>query len=261
VATVPARISGFVVIAGAFAAGAAIAGPLAGAIAAAAILIALLAITYIVASRRAEHDFLRGYAATRRLAWTAGRDWVAPISPLLRRGNDRYFEHAFRGLLPGGVEGKLARYTYVERTSEGSGNQHRPYHRFTVVLTSAPGTAARIQELLCWRRSGLRVLDSAEDVLRTHQRVELESDAADRRYEIFIGELDDPVWARRLFEPSFVVWLAAQAPESFAFEFSGGTLVTSVTGHRAKALELDALCEATAIVVRRLEEEAAGRGP
>ena len=63
------------------------------------------------------------------------------------------------------------------------------------------------------RRSGFRFMDSAEDVFRTRQRVELESEAADKRYEIFIGKDDDMNKARQIFSPTFIVWLTDHAPD------------------------------------------------
>ena len=92
-------------------------------------------------------------------------------------------------------------------------------------------------------------MDSAEDVFRRMQRLELESDALDKRYEIFYGAHDDEVWMKRLFSPSFIVWLTEEPPKDFAFELSAGSLCVNVKGHYDNAAELDALCEAA--VARR----------
>ena len=100
-------------------------------------------------------------------------------------------------------------------------------------------------------------MDSAEDVFRKRQRVEQESEAVDKRYEIFIGERDDMNMARQVLSPSFLVWLDAHSPEAYAFELCAGALVCNVKGHKKSAAELDTLCEASAAVARRLSEEAA----
>ena len=50
----------------------------------------------------------------------------------------------------------------------------------------------------------------------------LESEALDERYEIFSGKEQDQVWLRRLFSPTFVVWLGEEAPKKFAFELVAG---------------------------------------
>ena len=55
-----------------------------------------------------------------------------------------------------------------------------------------------------WRSSaasGFRFLDGAEDVFRTRQRVEVESELADKKFEIFTGKNDDMVKARRRSSP------------------------------------------------------------
>jgi len=111
-------------------------------------------------------------------------------------------------------------------------------------------------ELYCQRKFGLRALEKLEDAFRgSKQRVELESAALDDRYEIFANEKQDQVWLRRLFSPTFIIWLGEEAPEKFAFELVGGTLCCYVSGHKEKAAELDAIGAASAAVARRLREE------
>ena len=111
-------------------------------------------------------------------------------------------------------------------------------------------------ELYCQRKFGLRALEGLEDVFRrSKQRVKLESAALDDRYEIFAGKDQDAVWLRRLFSPTFIVWLTESAPEKFAFELVDGTLCCYVSGHKKSAAELDAIRAATAAVANRLRDE------
>jgi len=114
-----------------------------------------------------------------------------------------------------------------------------------------------MQELFCQRRFGFRFLDSAEDVFRSRQRVEHESEAVDKKFEIFAGKTDDMNRARQVLSPTFLVWLENHSPEAFAFELVAGALVTNVKGHKKSAAELDLICEASAAVARRMHEEAA----
>ena len=123
-------------------------------------------------------------------------------------------------------------------------------------MTQLPDTAPLISELYCQRRVGFRFMDSAEDVFRNRQRVEHESEAVDKRYEIFIGGSDDMNHALQVLSPTFLVWLDAHSPEAYAFELCAGSLVCNVKGHKKTAADLDALCEASAAVARRLAEEA-----
>ena len=64
-----------------------------------------------------------------------------------------------------------------------------------------------MHELYAQRRVGFRFLDGAEDVFRKRQRVEHESEAVDKAYEIFCGADDDMNRARQVLSPQFLVWL------------------------------------------------------
>ncbi len=118
-----------------------------------------------------------------------------------------------------------------------------------------PGVAQKISNVFCQRRSGFRWMDSAEDVFRRMKRLELESTELDKRFEIFYGPDDDEIWLKRLFSPSFIVWLSEQAPKGVAFECSAGSLCVNRKGHDDSAPELDEMCNAAGEIARRLAEE------
>src|SRR5918992_2381976 len=161
------------------------------------------------------------------------------------------------GALPGGEPGPPAHYTYEEISRDSKGRRQTSHYHFTVALCEVPESAVRVGELYCQRRVGFRFLDGFEDVFRRKQRVEVESEAMDKRFETFADADADPNWLRQLFAPSFIVWLSEHAPENFAFELVAGALCVNVKGHADSAAELDALCEAAAAVARRLREESA----
>ncbi len=227
-----------------------------GAAAAAGVLLVALLIVWLVASSRAADDFFTSYASQRGLIRVDGKTSLPPLTPLLRKGDKRYAEQRFNGVLPGGLDGSLCLYTYEDETRDSDGNKQTTYVHFTIVMTQLPDTAPLLQEMFCQRRFGFRFMDSMEDAFRRRQRVEQESDAVDRSFEIFIGEHDDLNRARQVLSPSFLVWLEANAAEEFAFELVAGSLVTNVKGHKKSAAELDRLCEVSAAVARRLQEEA-----
>jgi hypothetical protein len=225
-----------------------------GGAALAAFLLSLL-IAFGVADSRAENAFFGVYAQQRGLE-LGGRAPLPPTTPLLRKGDDRYAERTLSGPFADGVEGILALYTYEEETTDSKGNRQTNYYRYTVGLVPVPECVEFVPELYCQRKFGLRALEGLEDVFRSKkERVELESEALDQRYEIFAGKGQDAGWLRQLFSPTFIVWLNDSAPEKFAFELVDGTLCCYVSGHKKKAEELDEVTRGAAAVATRLCEE------
>ena len=228
-------------------------GPGLGAAAGAFLLAALVLL--VIADARAAEDFFNAYATSRSLATGGGRGYLPGATSLLRKGLRRYTDRAFAGKLAGRVDGVLAFYTYETETTDSKGNRHTQYHNFTVALTAVPESVPLLGELALQRRAGFRFFDKAEDAFRTRQRVELESEELDRRYEIFIGQSDDQNKARQLFSPTFIDWLAT-GDEDMGFELEGGMLAVNVPGHPEDGAALDAISAAAAEVTERISAEA-----
>jgi hypothetical protein len=236
-------------------AGAVFLGPaIGGAIAVGALLLGLL-IVFALADSHSEDAFFNVYGEQRGMV-VYGRSRLPEATPLLKKGDDRYAERTLEGELGNGVKGMLALYTFEEESTDSKGNRQTNYYRYTVGLAQVPECAGFLPELYCQRKSGLRALEKLEDVFRrSKERVKLESEAIDERYEIFSATGQDPNRLRQLFSPTFIVWLSESAPEKFAFELVGGNLCCYVSGHKKKAEELDAISAATAAVTTRLREE------
>jgi hypothetical protein len=231
-----------------------------GGAAAAGVFLVSLLIVFAIADSKAEDDFFQAYAAQRGLA-LSGKGPLPPATPLLRKGDDRYAERTLAGPLAEGIDGVLALYTYEDETTDSEGNRQTNYYRYTVGLVEVPGCAAHLPELFCQRKFGLHSLEKLEDAFRrSKQRVELESEALDERYEIFADPGQDQVWLRRFFSPTFIVWLGEEAPQKFAFELVGGTLCCYVNGHKENAADLDTVRAAAATVAKRLREESLETG-
>ena len=228
-----------------------------GAAGAAVVLLLAFLIVWLIASNRAASDFFNAYAQGRGLTRVSGRSSLPPVTPLLQKGERRYTQELFNGTLPGGLVGSLALYTFEEQSTDSKGNRETTYYHFTVAVTQLPETAPFLSELALQRRFGFRFLDSAEDVFRSRQRVEVESELADKKFEIFTGRGDELNRARQVFTPTFIVWLGEEAHEGLAFELSAGALVVNIKGHKKTAHELDEFCEGAAVIARRLHEEAA----
>jgi hypothetical protein len=237
-------------------AGAALVGPLIGLAGAVGVLLIALLVVFAIADSKAEEAFFETYAQQRGLT-LSGRSPLPPATPLLCKGDARYAERALVGALADGVEGTLALYTYEDETTDSEGNTETNYYRYTVGLIAVPECAAHVPELFCQQKFGLRSLEKFEDTFRSSkQRVKLESEALDKKYEIFAGKDQDQVWLRRLFSPTYIVWLADSAPKKFAFELVNGTLCCYVHGHKKSAGDLDMVREASAAVATRLRDEA-----
>jgi hypothetical protein len=241
---------------GAGVAGAALVGPAIGAAAAFAAFLLSLLIVFAIADSRAADAFFQAYAQQRGLA-LGGRGPLPPATPLLSKGDDRYAERTLSGAIAEGVDGTLALYTYEEETTDSDGDRQTNYYRYTLGLVQVPECTERVPELYCQRKFGFRALEKFEDVFRgSKERVQLESETLDEKYEIFSGKGQDANWLRQLFAPTFIVWLIDSAPKKFAFELVGGVLCCYVNGHKENAAELDAISTATATVAKRLRDEA-----
>jgi hypothetical protein len=220
-----------------------------------------LGIVFAIADSRAADAFFSVYASKHNLA-LGGRSALPAATPLLRKGDDRYAERTLSGEIAPGVGGMLALYTYEDETTDSDGNRQTNYYRYTIGLVEVPECVAHVPELYCQRKFGFRALEGLEDVFRrSKERVKLESEALDDKYEIFAGKSQDAIWLRRLFAPSFIVWLTDETPKKFAFELVNGTLCCYVSGHKEKAEELEVVAAATGSVATRLKQEALETSP
>lgn len=236
-------------------AGAVVVGPAVGGGAAVGMFLLSLLIVFGIADSRAANSFFEMYAQQRGLE-LGGRSPLPPTTPLLCKGDDRYAERSLSGAIGDGVEGILALYTYEEESRDSDGNTETNYYRYTVGLVPVPECVAHVPELYCQRKFGLRSLEKFEDVFRgSKERVKLESEVLDEKYEIFATKEQDANWLRQLFAPTFIVWLTDSAPKKFAFELVAGTLCCYVSGHKENTEDLDSIAAATAAVAKRLREE------
>jgi hypothetical protein len=237
-------------------AGAALIGPAIGGAAAVVVFLVGTLIVFAIADSQAADAFFEVYASQHGLV-LGGRAPLPAATPLLRKGEDRYAERTLSGTIAEGVDGTLALYTYEEETTDSEGNRQTNYYHYTLGLVEVPECVGFVPELYCQRKFGLRSLEKFEDVFRrSKERVKLESEVLDEKYEIFTGKGQDANSLRQLFAPTFIVWLTDSAPKKFAFELVNGSLCCYVNGHKESAEDLDTIATATAAVAKRLREEA-----
>ena len=92
----------------------------------AAVVLLVLLIVWLLASSRASQDFFIAYAGGRGLTRIDGRSNLPPVTPLLQKGDNRYAEQRFNGVLPGGMDGSLCLYTYEETTHDSTATARPP---------------------------------------------------------------------------------------------------------------------------------------
>jgi hypothetical protein len=217
-------------------------------------------VVFAIADSRAADAFFDVYAKKHGLA-LSGRGPLPPATPLLRKGDDRYAERTLSGPIADGCDGTLALYTYEVETHDSDGNEQTSYYHYTLGLVDVPECVSHLPELYCQQKFGFKALEKLEDVFRRDkERVRLESEALDDKYEIFAAKQQDAVWLRRLFAPTFIVWLCEAAPDKFCFELVGGILCCYVSGHKESAAELDRIAAASGAVAKRLRDEAGETG-
>jgi len=223
-----------------------------------AVLVALigLVVVWFIADHRAGKRFWEVYAETRGLK-LEGLTVLPRSTPFLQQGMDRYASPALTGELAPGVVGTIGLLTVKEPTVTSDGPDEKDVY-FTFAMAEPAASKPYMRELYCKGKFGMRSLEKVEDAFRRNkQRVTLESDDLLERYEIFVAKGQDEVWTRRLFSPSFIVWLAERSPAEWGFELVDGTLVSFVPDRHEDAIGLDALAAATGRVAQRLLEESA----
>ncbi len=235
------------------------AGPAGGLVLAGAALLIALVVVFFIADSASEDAFFDIYARQRGLTRT-GETSVPPMTPLLRKGDERKVEEVLRGELSDDLPGTLALYTYTDVYHDKDGRHESDYH-FTIAYTEMPESVELCPNLFCNRKSGLRFLEGVEDAFRSNVRVDLESERLAGEYEIFVGPDQDQNWIRQLFSPSFIVWLSESAPRKFAFELDAGVLCCNVKGHHKDAAHLDTMRESVAAVAARIRDEAGESAP
>lgn len=246
-------IGGFAIIAlviGAFAAG-----PI-GAVLAPIVAVAIgLGIAYWSASESAEQAFYAAYAKSR--GFERSDKGIGTATPLLRKGDKRRTDEMFVGQLNPEFKGSLALYTYTNVTRDSKGNKQESDYPYTLTTMQLPEFASRVSALTVQKKAGFEMFEKLEDAFRGNmKRVELESEALDDRFEIFAAETVDPVFIRRLFSPSFIVWLTDHPWKSFAFEFENGKLCAFVPGHLEDNAGLDGIISVSCELASKLQAEA-----
>jgi hypothetical protein len=226
---------------------------------AAAAVVALFGIlvVFLIADGKAEDAFFDSYCETHGLTRIENPE-IGELTPLLRKGDERNTKEIFHGTLAPGVEGDLVLFTYTEVYHDSKGNRNEDNYDFTLIHVEMPQIVEHMPDLRVQNQSGFKFLEGVEDKFRgKHERVTLESEAMRDRYEVFVAKEQDPIWVRRLFSPSFIVWLTEQPPNKFAFELENGHLIAYLPNHEDDVEGLEQVTSVGTFVASRLLDEIA----
>lgn len=202
---------------------------------------------------------LAEYAANRGLYFRPSSFALPQATQLLRHGFMREVSGLVRGDLPGGMnDAWLAHVAYVY-----SGVNDLKRSPFTLLLVEAPESIGFAVRVLCHDRDLSKLdmtnPDSEREIVRMDDRaVKLESEQFLRRYALFTDNDQDENSVWRLFAPSLIHWLSAEAPEDFSFELQDGALCCFVPGTLTDPDRIDAFCEAAGRVLEDVTRIGAG---
>jgi hypothetical protein len=219
-----------------------------------------LLVVFMIADSRAEDAFYDYYCETHGLTRSTSPE-IGELTPLLRMGDKSNTDEMFSGELSPGMDGNLVLYTYTEVHRDSDGDETETDYPFTIIHVEMPEIVQHMTDLQV-HRAGFKLLDGIQDkFLGNMQRVTLESEAFAKRFEVFVNDSQDPIWTRRLFSPSFIVWLTESPPDSFAFELENGHLVAYVSRHMDSTESLENVTRVGTYVANRLLQEVAESSP
>lgn len=230
--------------------------PVAGVIAFVIAALVGVGVAHSMAGDKAEEAFYDAYAKSRSL--TRSPKPLGPATSLLRKGDKRRTDARFNGQLNPQFKGSMALWTYTEVSRDSKGNKTETDFPFTIVVIKLDDVAAHLSEMVVEKTDVFGIFNKLEDAMMGKlERLTLESQALDDRFEIFIQEDQDPVWVHRLFSPSFIVWLTEFPTKDFAFEFGSGKLIAYVPDHRDNTEDFDKVINDACVLAGKLQAEAA----
>jgi hypothetical protein len=237
----------------------AMAAPAIGLIVFVVVFLLVLLVVFFIADGRAEDAFYDSYCSSHGLTRASSPN-IGELTPLLRKGDKSNTDEMFSGELAPGMNGNLVLYTYTEVHRDSDGDETETDYPFTIVHIEMPEIVPHLPELSV-ENAGFKFFDKLEDKFGGNERVTLESEAFHDRYEVFVQKGQDQIWVRRLFSPTWIVWLTEQTPKDFAFELENGNLIAYVPRHRDDVAGLEAMTAVGTAVAARLLEEVAETSP
>ena len=160
-------------------------------------------------------------------------------------------EGAATGTLPGGLEGTLARFVYVYKSTDSDGKTTEESRPFTLVVTKIPESIGFVPYLgFSGPASNLDEDVGAEDMAP----IEMQHVKALKGFSGSAYKGVSERWLAQLLSPAMVQWLGRCDPD-FGFELASGVLVTGRGGYLEDELKLEGLCKDAAYLAKAIREE------
>lgn len=168
----------------------------------------------------------------------------------LTQGSGRV-EGAATGTLPGGVEGTLARFTYVYKWTDSDSHTREENRPFTLVVTSIPESIGFVPYLgFSGPASNLDADVGAADMAP----IEMEHVKALKGFAACAYKGISERWLAQLLSPAMVQWLG-RCDADFGFELASGVLIAGRGGYAEDPRKLEAICEDAAYLANAIREE------
>lgn len=168
----------------------------------------------------------------------------------LSQGSGRV-EGAAAGILPGGVEGTLCRFTYVYTWTDSDDHTREEDRPFTLVVTAVPESIGFIPFFgFSGPASHLDERAGGTDMVA----VEMDHVKALKGFSARAYKGISERWLAQLLSPALVQWLGRCAPD-FGFELASGVLVVGRGSYLGEERQLRELCEDAAHLAHAIREE------
>lgn len=163
------------------------------------------------------------------------------------------------GTLPGGVVGTLH---VMSTESQMTGQSESAIGNFVSTTIPLPESVAFVPTLIGHTQGFAMDAVAAELLGETPGAQQLktmhfESVKLDRTFDIEVNPRQDEIWLRELFPPSFIDWLAEQAPSNLVFALDHGVLHVGSDDPAFSADALDALARVASRIGSRVRDQCA----
>jgi hypothetical protein len=218
------------------------------------IAIALLALVVLAGlqhfSSHALIDFYSYYGLSRNM-FVSRKEELLPMTPLLQAGEQRKTLINLKGQFTSELRGEISVYSY--KTEQGKEK------KFTVASIELPKSTTSFPQLIIHldpniaEKYGSSYHNDFKEKRVTYSKVEFESQRMNQLYDVWLSSRCDHNALRRLFSPSFLIWLTEEIPIQVNFELNSGFLSIFVEPAITDAHQLDYLITVSSKIANQIK--------